>query len=56
MTEHDTSIVDVRSATGWSLGWAAHCAPCDWYGQPRERPSLALIDVNDHTRTTEETA
>ena len=55
MTTHDTSIVDVKSATGWSLGWAAHCATCDWYDEPRERPGLALIDVEKHTRKTEDT-
>lgn len=55
MTTHDTSILDVRSQTGWSIGWAARCEPCDWYGEPRERPSLALIDVEKHTRTTDST-
>lgn len=54
MTDHAASIVDVKSATGWSVGWAAHCEPCDWIGELRERPSLALIDVEKHTRKTEE--
>lgn len=54
MSDHDTSIVDVKSATGWSIGWAARCATCDWYDEPRERPGLALIDVEKHTRKTEE--
>jgi hypothetical protein len=53
---HDMSIVDVRSATGWSLGWAAHCEPCDWWSEPDliHRAAKALAEhIRDAKREDE---
>ncbi len=54
MTAHDTRIERVRDVRGYDIGYAATCTRHDWTGDLRERPTQALIDIEQHLTDTRE--
>lgn len=54
MTEHETTVVRVRDARGYDIGFTATCDRCQWSGDLRERPTQSLIDIERHLAETRE--
>ena len=54
MIAHDTRIERVRDVRGYDIGYTATCAVHDWTGDLRERPTQALIDIEQHLTDTRE--
>lgn len=52
MIAHDTRIERVRDVRGYDIGYTATCAVHDWAGDLRERPTQALIDIEQHLTDT----